>query len=169
MAARKLPRDGEPNPISVRLSSEVLDGLDTWLTELNRGKVSPLARTDLIRGVLAWAIKARPEWEEGKFLLELQDGNGNVIATRGVRTGPGSPVDFSFDDGNTVAGYLQTTRFDGERVIMTYSTEQPHRPVRIQGASPPQRQTASQHVVVDMNPPVRIDPPSPSVAHRRGK
>lgn len=50
-----------------RLPRSLLDGLDAWLAELNQGRDWPLlTRTDLVRGVLAWAVATRPTWEAPK-------------------------------------------------------------------------------------------------------
>ena len=48
---------------NVRLSPEMLGGLDRWLAELNEGRRLPLRRSDLVRGVLDWAIEKRPDFE----------------------------------------------------------------------------------------------------------
>lgn len=124
MAARKLPRDGEPNPISIRLPSEILDGLDAWLADLNNNRPSNLVRTDLIRGVLAWAIKNRPEWEESRFRVELWK-DGRLIASQGVLHPPGGMATFYFDGGGPVVGHLKETMFEDERLVLVYDTTPP--------------------------------------------
>jgi hypothetical protein len=46
---------------------ELLAALDKWQSELNANRTWPkVTRTDLVRGVLEWATRARPKWEGKK-------------------------------------------------------------------------------------------------------
>lgn len=130
MAARKLPRDGEPNPLSVRLSAETLDGLDAWLEDMNRSRAAPMNRTDLIRGVLAWAARNRPEWEEPRFVIELWK-DGKRLSRQGVQHPPGGVATFIFEDNTSISGHLTETRIDGEQVVMVYSAAPAGKPPAI--------------------------------------
>jgi hypothetical protein len=49
---------------NLRLPPALIEHLDSWVEELNQGRSWPkMTRSDLIRGVLAWAAKERPDWE----------------------------------------------------------------------------------------------------------
>ncbi len=48
---------------NVRLPPELRDGLDAWLAKLNEGRRVPLKRSDMVRGILEWAVEHRPDWE----------------------------------------------------------------------------------------------------------
>lgn len=49
---------------NLRLPPTLLEQLDVWVEELNQTRTWPrVTRSDLIRGVLIWAAKERPDWE----------------------------------------------------------------------------------------------------------
>lgn len=51
-------------PAQFRFPPELLTELDRWTEDMNAERTWPkLTRTDLVRGVLAWAAKTRPKWE----------------------------------------------------------------------------------------------------------
>lgn len=56
--------DGGDRQVQFRCPTEVLEKLDTWLEDLNRGRRIPLNRSELIVGTLDWAADTRPDWEE---------------------------------------------------------------------------------------------------------
>lgn len=58
----KLHPPGE-TPISLRLDSSLLEGVEAWLKQTNDHRDVPLTRTDLLRGLITWAVKTRPTWE----------------------------------------------------------------------------------------------------------
>lgn len=48
-----------------RLPPSLLEALDRYTEKLNKGREWPqLTRTDVVRGVLAWAARTEPNWEE---------------------------------------------------------------------------------------------------------
>lgn len=52
-------------PFTFRIPERLVDELDAWVEELNRVKRWPkVTRSDLIRGLLAWCVKERPDWEQ---------------------------------------------------------------------------------------------------------
>ena len=64
MAAKK-SAPADPNelvPFNFRMPRSILDGLDTWVDELNAGRaLGKVTRSDLIRAVLEKAIRERPD------------------------------------------------------------------------------------------------------------
>jgi len=57
-----------PPPTTVqamfRFPHSLIQALDEYTAELNEGRDWPhLTRTDVVRGVLQWAVKTRPKWE----------------------------------------------------------------------------------------------------------
>jgi hypothetical protein len=51
-------------PFTFRIPRSLVGDLDAWVEELNRVKRWPkVTRSDLIRGLLAWCVRERPDWE----------------------------------------------------------------------------------------------------------
>lgn len=49
--------------INLRVPPELLEELDQWLEDINKTRRYPkLTRTDVIRSLLDWGVKERPEW-----------------------------------------------------------------------------------------------------------
>lgn len=67
MAAKKQPVPQEEDqlvPFNFRIPKSLVDRLDVWVEEQNQGRSWPkLTRSALIRGVLDWAERERPDWE----------------------------------------------------------------------------------------------------------
>jgi hypothetical protein len=63
---RKRPAVSESTKVQFRFSAELLADLDAWTAELNEGKPwPPLTRSDLVRDVLMWAVRTRPNFKGG--------------------------------------------------------------------------------------------------------
>lgn len=57
-------------PMNFRAPRWLFDALDEWTNELNETSRWPkMKRPDLVRGILEWAIKTRPDWEKGLAAL----------------------------------------------------------------------------------------------------
>lgn len=125
MAARK-PEQSDPDrlvPFNFRIPEGLVTALDSWLDEQNKGRQSaPLNRSDLIRGVLAWASKTKPEWEEGQHVLVVVDGDGDVVLRQSVRRIAGSEIMFADDRGNQRTAHFAETRIEGGQVVAIYVT-----------------------------------------------
>lgn len=67
----KLRPPGE-TPISLRLDAPLLASVDAWVSEQNCRRAEPITRTDLLRGIITWAVKNRPAWEPDPS-VELQE------------------------------------------------------------------------------------------------
>ena len=51
-------------PFTFRIPRRLVADLDRWVEELNRAQRWPkVTRSDLIRGLLSWAVVQRPDWE----------------------------------------------------------------------------------------------------------
>jgi hypothetical protein len=51
-------------PLNFKAPRWLVDALEKWVVEMNaKPRGTPIGRADLIRGVLAWAVKAKPDWE----------------------------------------------------------------------------------------------------------
>jgi hypothetical protein len=47
-----------------RLPPSLLEGLEKYTEKLNKGREWPkLTRADVVRGVLQWALRHEPDWE----------------------------------------------------------------------------------------------------------
>jgi hypothetical protein len=47
-----------------RFPRSLIQALDEYTAQLNEGRDWPhLTRTDVVRGILQWAVRARPKWE----------------------------------------------------------------------------------------------------------
>jgi len=65
-AKRKRHAVPEATKIQFRFPEELIADLDTWTAELNEGKPwPPLTRSDLVRDVLLWAVRTRPNFKSG--------------------------------------------------------------------------------------------------------
>ncbi len=58
----------EPQPTNIqvmfRFSPALIETLDAYTAQLNEGRDWPhLTRADVVRGILQWVIKTRPNWE----------------------------------------------------------------------------------------------------------
>ncbi len=49
--------------INIRISDELAEKLDRWLTETNEGRRVKLTQSDLVRGFLDWGADTKPNWE----------------------------------------------------------------------------------------------------------
>lgn len=50
--------------LNIRIPAELMAALDAWIGEENKLRSWPkLTRSDLVRGVLEWAARTRPNWE----------------------------------------------------------------------------------------------------------
>ena len=62
-----MPRADEADelvPFTFRIPRSLVKDLDAWVEEINAAKRWPkVTRSDLIRGLLAWAVAERPDWE----------------------------------------------------------------------------------------------------------
>lgn len=65
MAPPKSTQEDDLVPFNFRIRRALLDELDKWAEELNKGRRGPkITRSDLVRGVLDWAAENRPDWEQ---------------------------------------------------------------------------------------------------------
>jgi hypothetical protein len=84
MATNKRPTQDpdELIPMNFRAPRWLSEALDEWTGEMNETSRWPkMKRPDLIRGVLEWAVKTKPDWEKG--LAGLRPGLPDVAATGG--------------------------------------------------------------------------------------
>lgn len=124
MAARK-HQHGAPDklvPFTFRIPEGLVSDLDTWVSEQNaRRHGAALTRSDVIRGVLAWASKNKPEWEEGRHVLVVVDRRNRVLVRQTVNSISGTEITFS--DGSAVGDRIATfveTKVDGDQVISVF-------------------------------------------------
>lgn len=72
-------------PLNIRFGTQILSDIDTWLEELNKKRLRPMTRVDLVRSTMAWAAKNKPalepslqeEWEtttDVNVMFEAIDG-----------------------------------------------------------------------------------------------
>ncbi len=63
---RKRPTAPEATKIQFRFSEQLIADLDKWTEELNEGRPwPPMTRSDLVRDVLLWAVRTRPNFKSG--------------------------------------------------------------------------------------------------------
>jgi hypothetical protein len=107
-------------PFTFRIYSELIEQLDTWVAEQNVGRAKPLTRSDVIRGVLQWAVRTKPRWEEGPLVIVVQDTSGAVLHRDG---GPekAEPT-YTFQDaaGRWRSATLVGVTRDGHQLVATY-------------------------------------------------
>jgi hypothetical protein len=75
MATEKRSAEDQDELISMNFRAPrwLVDALDGWTAEMNETSRWPkMKRPDLVRGVLEWAVRTRPDWETG--LAELKPG-----------------------------------------------------------------------------------------------
>lgn len=61
---KRTPEPSQLIPFNFRIPAGLVDAFDEWLQERNRSKpLAHITRSDLIRGVLEWAARTRPDWE----------------------------------------------------------------------------------------------------------
>lgn len=125
MAARK----HDPNqlvPFNFRIPESLVAALDEWLGKQNAQRRSdPLTRSDLIRGVLTWAVENEPEWEQGNIILELHDPHGNVLARRRARGSASSLESFTIQ-GQMRRGAFQRMQPRGGEFVVVYGEPPPN-------------------------------------------
>lgn len=69
-------------PFAFRIRAGLVEELDEWVAEQNRGRTTELTRSDVIRGVLTWAARMRPEWDTPKQILIVLDGVTGAVLLR---------------------------------------------------------------------------------------
>lgn len=52
-----------PVQLNVRVSRALETDLDRWTAEINYLQKTKMTRPELLRGVLTWAAKTRPDWQ----------------------------------------------------------------------------------------------------------
>lgn len=124
MAARK-PQQNDPGqlvPFTFRIPEGLVNDLDAWVSEQNvHRRGAPLTRSDVIRGVLAWASKNKPEWEEGQHVLLIIDHRGQTLLRKPVSSI--SSTEMTFSDGVTTAQRKATfvgTKIERGQVISVF-------------------------------------------------
>jgi hypothetical protein len=127
MAARKPVRDADPPPLSVRLSAEAIKALDAWLAEQNRGRTTPLTRTDLLRGVLTWAARTKPQWDEGQHVLIVVDEEGRTLLRQPTRHVTSAEITFE-EDGRQRRATFAETKVEGGQVVTVFRAVPLHGP-----------------------------------------
>lgn len=127
MAARKHD-PGDPSrlvPFNFRIPESLVSALDEWLGKQNAQRSGePLTRSDLIRGVLTWAVENEPEWEQGNIVLELHNGRGEVVARKRVRHNASSEAIFEVG-GQPRRGIFQQMQPRGGEFVVIYSEPPP--------------------------------------------
>lgn len=117
-------------PLSIRVSTEVLRALDAWIVEENqKERPAPLNRTDLIRGLLAWAARTRPEWEEGHHVLVVHDEYGAVLLRKSVPRVEGGEFRFVDQQGVARVAYFKRVVSAPQQVITIFQTNPTAPPV----------------------------------------
>lgn len=48
--------------INLKIPEDLLASVDAWVEEVNDGRWPKLTRSDVIRSLLAWGVRERPEW-----------------------------------------------------------------------------------------------------------
>lgn len=62
MAAKK-PDPKAPVQLNLRVPPEMAEALDGWVGQINERRTWPrVTRTDVLRGLLEWGLKERPDW-----------------------------------------------------------------------------------------------------------
>lgn len=64
MSAKKRAVPSDPaNPVqlNIRVSRDLESEIDRWTAEHNLSNGTRIGRADLLRGVISWAVKARPD------------------------------------------------------------------------------------------------------------
>lgn len=57
----------ELTQVQFRMPQSLLDSLQAYTDELNGNRTWPrLTRSDVVRGVLEWAARTRPNWEDAR-------------------------------------------------------------------------------------------------------
>lgn len=68
MAAKKKRPGPAPSGIvqvQFRFPPSLIEALDRYTEKLNKGREWPLlSRSDVVRGVLQWAVRTEPDWED---------------------------------------------------------------------------------------------------------
>lgn len=49
--------------VQFRMPDELMARLDAYVESLNEGRVNKLNRSDVVRGVVDWVVRTRPDWE----------------------------------------------------------------------------------------------------------
>lgn len=62
----KKPPEPETVQLNLRVPPDLIQAIDAWVFEENQAVTWPkMTRSDLIRGVMEWAARARPDWKGG--------------------------------------------------------------------------------------------------------
>lgn len=62
----KKPSEPETVQLNLRVPSDLIQAIDAWVFEENQAVTWPkMTRSDLIRGVMEWAARERPDWKGG--------------------------------------------------------------------------------------------------------
>jgi hypothetical protein len=115
MPARK-PEPHDPNrlvPFNFRIPEKLVEDLDQWVIEQNRVHVGPhLTRSDVIRGVLTWAVRTKPEWNEGHHVLVIVSHRGEVLQRKPVQNVSSATITFT----DSATGIRREANFTESRV-----------------------------------------------------
>lgn len=125
MPARK-PEPHDPNrlvPFNFRIPEKLVEDLDKWVVEQNRVHVGPhLTRSDVIRGVLTWAVRTKPEWNEGHHVLVIVSHRGEVLQRKPVQHVSSATITFTDSaTGLTREANFTETRVEGGQVVTVFT------------------------------------------------
>lgn len=73
-------------PFTFRIPSELVEEFDRWVAAQNKGRKVKLTRSDVIRGVLQWAARNTPNWEERTARVVVEDAQGKVLREEEIAT-----------------------------------------------------------------------------------
>lgn len=105
MAAAKLPPEADEDeliPFNMRMPKRIVEALDSWVGDLNRGRrVGRVTRSDVVRVLLERGAALRPSLDEdgepGKALAVLHDQDGRESATKPIFRGAPGLLQFDGD------------------------------------------------------------------------